>query len=115
MRSFGIIGGGAVLFAASSVIGQAVLPAVGGEKNITTGNVSIIFFQVLEQPALEQVRLALEQPARLRSVSREVVSVVPSNPPQGAGLDVQLPASSNACQTRGCQKYQLSKFNGCPT
>jgi len=63
---------------------------------------------------LEQVRLALEQPARLRSVSLEVVSVVPSNPPQGAGLDVQLPASSNACQTRGCQKYQLSKFNGCP-
>ena len=53
------------------------------------------FFQVLEQPALEQVQLALEQPARLHSVSREVVSVVPSNPPQGAGLDVQLPASTS--------------------
>ena len=52
------------------------------------------FFQDLEQPALEQVRLALEQPARLRSVLREVVSVAPSNPPQGAGLDVQLPAST---------------------
>ena len=43
---------------------------------------------------MEQVRLALEQPALLRSVSREVVSVVPSNPLQGAGLDVQPPASS---------------------
>ena len=52
------------------------------------------FFQDLEQPVSEQVRLALEQPALLRSVSREVASVVPSNPLQGAGLDVQLPAST---------------------
>ena len=95
MRSFGIIGGGAVLFAASSVIGQAFLPAVGGEKKNIRGELSIIFFQVLEQPALEQVRLALEQPALLPSVSREVVSVVPSTPPQGAGSDVQLPASTS--------------------
>ena len=29
VRSFGIIGGGAVLFAASSLAGQAVLPALG--------------------------------------------------------------------------------------
>ena len=83
------------MFAASSVIGQAVLPAVGGEKNSTTGNLSIIFFQDLEQPALEQVRLALEQPALLRSVSREVVSAVLCNPLQGAGSDVQLPASTS--------------------
>ena len=32
VRSFGIIGGGAVLFAATSLAGQAVLPAVGGKK-----------------------------------------------------------------------------------
>ena len=29
VRSFGIIGGGAVLFAASSLAGQAVLPVLG--------------------------------------------------------------------------------------
>ena len=29
VRSFGIIGGGAVLFGASAIVGQAILPAIG--------------------------------------------------------------------------------------
>jgi len=33
VRSFGIIGGGAILFAATSLAGQAILPAVGGKIN----------------------------------------------------------------------------------
>ena len=32
VRSFGIIGGGAVLFAATSIAGQLILPAVGGKR-----------------------------------------------------------------------------------
>ena len=32
VRSFGIIGGGAVLFTATSLAGQAILPAVGDMK-----------------------------------------------------------------------------------
>ena len=53
VRSFGIIGGGAVLFTAPFVVGQAILPVVGGGKkqNLFCKKITLFhkLFQALER------------------------------------------------------------------
>ena len=73
VRSFGIIGGGAVLFTASSLAAQAILPALGTSYfNVYNHIVYEPIFQ--EQQDLERQQQGPEQHVLLRSVLRVPLS-----------------------------------------
>ena len=88
VRSFGIIGGGAVLFAATSLAGQAILPAIGrffSQENLTH------FLQALEEQLQQQ-----EEPeplALLPSALHALASAVCYSRDEEEDSDVHNPAS----------------------
>ena len=93
VRSFGIIGGGAVLFAATSLAGQAVLPAVGEERKreLVPQESKINFFQASEEQQRQQEEP--EQLACLLSALHALASAACSGWGEGEGSYVHDPAS----------------------
>ena len=91
VRSFGIIGGGAVLFAATSLAGQAILPAIG--RSFSQEN-STHILQALEEQLQQQ-----EEPeplALLPSALHALASAVCYSRDEEEDSDVHNPASRSS-------------------
>ena len=85
VRSFGIIGGGAVLFGASAIVGQTILPALG--EVLFCIILRVDFFQDWERQHWHLGQLV--QPALLPSASLGQDNVAYLVPDGGEGLSVQ--------------------------